>query len=102
MFKIKSNPTFEATLTLIGQGVEQKLQLTYRHKTSDEYDVLMNRWRDGELDTAGVLMEIVEKWDADEAFGRDAIELLQQHQPGANVAIIAAYNEAMLVARQKN
>lgn len=64
-FKIKSNPTIDACITIVGQGREQQLNVTYRHKTGKEYDALMKQLAAGEITTADLLLLLIEKWDAD-------------------------------------
>lgn len=101
-FIIKANPTIDATVTIVGQGRKQKLSLTFRHKTGDEYDALMERLKNGEISTAELLVELIEKWDADMPLEEASINVLRQHQPGADLAIMQAYNEALKVEREKN
>ncbi|ANN78911.1 phage tail assembly chaperone [Bordetella flabilis] len=101
-FKVKADPTFDGTITIVGQGREQKLEVTFRHKTSTQYAELLAKMRDGDLDSSGLVLEILEKWDADVALDRAGVELLREHQPGADFAIINAYGEALAVARKKN
>lgn len=101
-FQIKANPTFEASLTIVGQGREQKLSVTYRHKTSKEYAALLDRLGNSEIDIAEAVLELVDKWDADAPLSRQSLEMLQDEQPGADFAILNAYGEALTVARKKN
>lgn len=101
-FKIKSNPTIDATITIVGQGREQQLSVTYRHKTSKEYEALMKQLEAGEISISGLLLALVEKWDADLPVSKESIDLLCEHQPGADLAIASAFNEAIRVERKKN
>lgn len=101
-FQIKANPTFPASLTIVGQGREQKLNVVFRHKTRTEYADLLKSLADGELDAAGLVLALLESWDADAPLDQSGLDLLQEHQPGADFAIISAYGEALAVARKKN
>lgn len=101
-FIIKANPTIDAKISITGQGRTQTLDLTFRHKTADEYSALMAKMEKGKLTTEGLLLELVERWDADMPFDEAAIRMLRQHQPGADLAIVQAYNEAIQVGRAKN
>jgi len=106
MFKIKSNPTFPATLTLVGQGVEQKLNLVYRHRTKEErqalLDSLMEEGAAFEQRISAAVLDVVESWDADAELDSNGLELLDQYQPGAVLAIWRGYFEAMMVSRKGN
>jgi len=102
MFKIKANPTIPARITIVGQGREQQLNVVFRHKTQDERDALAQQVADGKVDTAGLLVDLIESWDADMEVSAGAIAALQQHQPGAAEAILSAYGQAIRVERAKN
>jgi hypothetical protein len=102
MFKIKADPTFNAALTIIGQGREQKLTLTFRHRSRAEYLAMLDKLSTGEIEPADALLDIVEKWDADADLPRENILLLQENQPGADLAILQGYGEALAVARKGN
>jgi tail assembly chaperone len=101
-FRIKANQTFDCTLILIGQGVEQKLAVTFRHLKKSTYMQLLADIRDEKVDTADGILQLVEKWDADADLSRESIKLLEDEQPGADWAIITGYGEALAVARKGN
>lgn len=102
MFQVIPNPTFAATLTIVGQGREQKLNLVYRHTTIDEYSAKLQSLGKGELSLADVVLDIVESWEADMELSKEGIDLLQQHQPGCAAAILSGYGDASMVARKGN
>lgn len=105
MFKIAGNPTFDASLTIVGQGREQVLNVTFRHKTHAQYSELLLKLADPKkhkLDTADAVLELVEKWDADADLTRENIVALREAQPGADWAIITGFGEALTVARKGN
>lgn len=101
-FKIKADPTFDTTLTIVGQGREQKLALTYRHKTRSEYAELLKQVSEGKLDIVDAVLALVEKWDADAPLNAESVKLLQEQQPGAEWAIVSEYSNALAVARKGN
>ncbi len=101
-FTIKSNPTIDASITIVGQGREQQLNVTYRHMTGKEYDALMKQLAANEISTADLLLLLIEKWDADMPVSKESIDLLCEHQPGADLAIASAFNDAIRVERKKN
>jgi len=102
MFNVIPNPTFSSTLTVTGQGREQKLPLVYKHKTTDEFDALMTKLSAGEVTPVEAVQELVESWEADLPFCEDSLQKLQAHQPGCLSAIIADYSTAFLVSRKGN
>ena len=106
MFKIKTNPTFPATLTIVGQGVEQKLNLVYRHRTKDEREALLESLReDGapfDQRLRAAVLDVVETWDADAELDSNGLDLLDQYQPGAVLAIWRGYFDAITVSRKGN
>lgn len=102
MFKIAANPTFDASLTIVGQGREQKLNVTYRHKPRADYLALLKSVSKGDKSVADAILEVVEKWDADADLSAKSIAMLQEQQPGADWAILSGYGEALAVARKGN
>lgn len=102
MFQIKANPTFDATLTITGQGREQKLALTFRHMTRSEYLDLLQNIGEGKTKPADAVLDLVEKWEADMPLEAASVDLLEEHQPGASWAIITGYQDALTVARKGN
>lgn len=102
MFKIKADPTFDCQIKITGQGREQVLNVTFRHKTRTEYSNILQEMADGKKTSADAIIEIVEKWDADMDIDATSVKMLEEHQPGADWAIITAYGEALTVARKGN
>lgn len=105
MFKIAGNPTFDASLTIVGQGREQVLNVTYRHKLHSWYSETLVKLLDtkkSKVEPAAVVLEIVEKWDADVDLTLDNVRALANAQPGADWAIITGFGEALTVARKGN
>lgn len=101
-FIIKGNPVIETTVTITGQGRTQKLELAFRHKTDDEYRALMAKVEKGKLTSGGLLLELVARWNADMPLDESGVNALRQHQPGADLAIVQAYNRALQVELEKN
>lgn len=105
MFKIQPNPTFEASVTIVSHGEEQKLNLTFRAKPVKEYQALLtslDKPKDLSAAMADVFLALVEKWDADMELGKDAVQALNDHRPGAVWKVIEAYGEQMIAARSGN
>lgn len=102
MFHIDPNPTFKASLRLHGQGRTQTLNVVYRHKDRDEFTALLESLSKGDVSAADVVLALVESWDADAPLEPASVERLGKVQPGADMAIIDGYSEALTVARAKN
>ena len=102
MFAIKANPTFDASLTIVGQGREQQLNVTFKHKPRADYLAMLEKVGSGKLKSADALLSIIEKWDADAELSAKSIALLQEEQPGADWAILSGYGDALAVARKGN
>jgi hypothetical protein len=102
MFKVEPNPTFKASLILVGQGREQTLNVTYKHKTTDEFSALMESVAKGDKTSADAVLELVESWDADAELNADTIAKLQKSQPGVDWAIVEGYSRTVVVERKKN
>src|SRR5690348_562611 len=102
MFSIKANPTFDASLTIVGQGREQQLNVTFKHKPRKEYLDLLEKVGKGDVSVADALLSLIAKWDADAELSAESIESLQESQPGADWAILSGYGEALAVARKGN
>jgi len=102
MFKVKAPETFDATLTIVGQGREQKLKVKYRHLLKDAYKELMDKLAAGEVSAAQVVLDLVAEWDADVDLDTDGVEMALQHQIGLDTAIIHGYAQAIQVARKGN
>lgn len=101
-YQIRSNPTFPASLTLVGQSRKQKLNLVFKHKTQEERDAMYDQLQSGEKDLIDILLEVIESWDADVELDRAGLTLLQQHQPGADFGILNGYGQALRVEQEKN
>lgn len=101
-FKVKAPETIVATVTMVGQGREQKLEVTFRHMLRSEYMDLLQQIREGHLDAAAAVLRVLSSWDADVPLDADGVGLLQENQPGADWAILMGYGDALGVARKGN
>ena len=101
-FQIKAPETIPATLTISGQGREQKLKLVYRHKELTAYRELLDKVAKKEIKPEDAVLEIVESWEADMELSAATIRLLAEQQPGADWAIVEGYGAALAVARKGN
>lgn len=102
MFNIDPSPTFDATLTIVGQGREQKLLCTFHHKSKSEYRKMLEDIGAEKLSVSDAILSLIEKWDADGPLDETTLEKLQDDQPGIDWAIITGYGDALKVARKGN
>lgn len=102
MFKIDVEPTFPATLTIIGQGREQKLAMVFKHMDADEYGAMLKDLSEEKVTIEEAILRIVDNWEADAPLNRESIAKLRKKQPGADWAILTGYADALRVARKGN
>lgn len=102
MFTIKANPTFPATITIVGQARKQKLEVVFRHKLRDEAEALLTAFATDKKSARDIVLDIVDSWDADMVLDATGLDALQQNQPGALEAILAAWSTGLRVAREGN
>jgi hypothetical protein len=102
MFHIDATPTFEGSITIVGQGREQTLKVTFKHMEKSKYLELLEKVRDGKMTPADAILKMLDKWDADGELSRKSIARLAEQQPGADWALITSYGEALGVARKGN
>ena len=102
MFDVKAPETFEATLTIVGQGREQKLPVVFRHKTRSAYAELLKRLAEKKVKDIDAVLDLVESWQANAELSAETLKALDEAQPGALWAIVMGYSEALGVARKGN
>lgn len=102
MFDVKAPETFEATLTIVGQGREQKLPVVFRHRTREAYSELLAKVADGKVKDVDAVLELVESWEANADLTAENLKALDSNQPGALWAIVTGYSHAFGVARKGN
>jgi hypothetical protein len=103
MFQIKQNPTFDANITFTGQGREQTLAVTFKAKPRSEFQALFKKVDFAKSETAvALLAQLIDKWDADMDVSEESLKLLADHQPGAEWALLGAYQESLMVERKGN
>lgn len=103
VFKIKADPTFEATAEIHTPGGKpQALKLTFRHKTKEELHDFFYGDHPNRKDLDAV-MEVVAGWtDVEVDFSREAMGTVLSQYPKSAQAILAKYAEELSGARAKN
>lgn len=102
MFNIKAPERFPADIVLVGQGRKQTLKLVFKAMPRTEYTALLDDIKDGRKDAADGLLELIESWEADMPLSKESLSLLEEHQPGAQWALVTGYGQALVVTRQGN
>lgn len=102
MFKVAAPETIPATLTIVGQGREQKLKLVFRHMPRTAYADLLDAVAKGEKKPEDAVLSMIESWEADAELSANTIRQLAEDQPGSDWAILTGYGEALAVARKGN
>lgn len=100
-FKLEVAPTFKSTVALpIHGGKTVEVEFEFKHRTR----AVMNEWMKGiaKRSDVEVLEDILAGWNLDDAFSREAIELLCQQFIGWPRDILAAYLDELTQARRKN
>jgi hypothetical protein len=102
VFKLKSDPTFRATVDVPVAGHDtMPLEVEFRHKRRAE----MQEWFESfaSRDELDCLMEIINGWfNVDAPFSRDNLDELLQEYPQAAKTIAAAYTAQLTGFRLGN
>ena len=102
MFKIKAPETFAASLTIRGQGREQKLDVVFNHLSRKAYSELLEAVSDGKKTIEDAVLELLKSWKADAELSKETLAELDDQQPGALWAIVHGYSDALRVERKGN
>lgn len=101
-FNTKAAPTFQGSITIIGQGREQKLEGTMKHMSSDAYGQLFAGLANGTIKPEQAILDIFEQWNADRPLTPDGVREVLQDMPGFDWAVVTGYGDALTVARKGN
>jgi hypothetical protein len=107
MFKIKANPTFEATVKIPAPDGDQSLTLVFKHKTRQQvkefFGAIAAEEQGGGVPEGERMCELIEGWkDVDTPFSAEAMSALVQNYHAAPSAIFEAYISALTQAKQGN
>jgi len=98
MFKTKGEATIPAALTILGQGQQQELKLSYKHVPRSRYAELLAKIHEGQMTADKVALDLVDSWEADAELSLGALQDMDDHQPGSVWAIVQGYGTALQVA----
>lgn len=90
--------TIPATLTVIGQGSTDKLNVIYHNRKASE---LKSKF-DGNSTMAGVIPYIVESWDSDFEVTEEGVTAFEDEYPGIIDVLLEGYHKARGKAIEKN
>ena len=103
MFKIKANPTFQATVKIRAPGGEvQELPVVFRHKGKGETQAFFDEAKEKNKTDADCILELIESWEADAELSADSVNDLQQNYPNPAHDIFNCYLESLFLARLGN
>lgn len=94
-----SPKTLQVSLTIVGQGTSDKLQLTYHNRKSSEVDAFLEK--EGTL-VADVIPYIVESWDTDFPLTQEGVLEAEDEYPGFVNAVLEGFRKARRKEAEKN
>lgn len=101
-FVLAHAPTFPAEVEIhpAGVGAAVKLAVVFRHKRKSD----LGKWIESLKDrpAADALDEVIESWDADKPYSKEALVDLIEDWPNPADALIHGYLQALTGARLKN
>ncbi len=100
-FKIQANPTFKINVAIPIPGeAAQKVKFTFRHMRKSAYKEWFSQiTAENELESMDA---VIEGWDAETAYSKDALAEMIDALPGAGAAIFKAYIGELHGAERKN
>jgi hypothetical protein len=84
--------TIAATLTIVGQGSTDKVQITYHNRKSSEVEARLKERPDGRM--AVIIPFIVEAWDLDFELTEEGVIALEDEYPGLVAGILDGFYKA--------
>ena len=91
--------TLPWTLTLVGQGSSDKLNLVYHNRKTSEFQATL---KTPGLTLGGVVPYLVESWDTDFPLTEEGVADFDDEYPGTVKAVIDGYHEARQKEAEKN
>lgn len=103
-FKLEPNPTFKYPVNIPIPGEKaDKVQFTFRHKTSTQIEDYQKGINSGEKSLKDIAREIVVEWNYPGVdYSEATLETCMEMFPGSPLAIWMAFREALFVAKEKN
>jgi len=90
--------TLPATLTVVGQGASDKLNVTYHNRKSSD----IREKLDSGMSMLGLIPYLVSEWDTDFALTEEGVSEFEDEYPGIVQAIMQGYHEARHKRLEKN
>jgi hypothetical protein len=110
-FSLTPSPTFKEKVGIpVAGGAPADVQFVFRHRTKSQLDDFL---RPPPVPAEGEepvpektdverIKEMATGWDLDDPFDDEHIGLLVENYPGAGVAVLRGYVDALIGARRKN
>lgn len=89
--------TISTTLTVKGQGVTEKFNVTYHNRKQSEFEAKL-----AEGDMPSLILFIVAEWETDYTLDQAGVTELEDDSPGMILGIIQGYHKARTVQLEKN
>ncbi|RZL39225.1 MAG: hypothetical protein EOP35_04100 [Rubrivivax sp.] len=100
---ITPKPTFTVTVDIPQPGAEAlKLPVIYRHRTKSQLAEFSKVDPDKPRNDLAVVMDVLDGWEADKDFSRDAVEAFLNDHHAAGDVIVARYINELTKARAGN
>lgn len=90
--------TLQATLTIVGQGSADKLEITYHNRKTSEVQKTLE---DG-CSLGGLVVFLVESWGTDFELTEEGVREAEDEYPGLVDAIITGFHRARRKELEKN
>lgn len=100
---LNPSPTFKlkVKIPVPGKG-NADVEFTFKHHSREKLTELMEIDGDDDISNQEYLARFVSDWDLDDKFNEDNFKALLDNYPRAANAIMEAYTQKMVGAREKN
>lgn len=87
------------TLTITGQGVADKMKITYHNRKTSEVNAMIEK---DEVSIDGIIPFIVKEWDSDFPLTEEGVSDFEDEYPGIRDVIITGFWKARRKELEKN
>ena len=99
MLTKETAPLLPSSLTVVGQGLTVKFDITYHNRKQTEVE---EHLRTPGLDLADHVIFLISDWQSAYPLTKEGIIEMENDRPGMCSAIIQGFHKARLVALEKN
>lgn len=104
MFKLQPNPTFKAkvAISVAGQVAPAQIEVEFKYLSRPQVRDYFESLGGGKTD-AEALSEIIVGWSGpDQAFSREALEMLLDNYPASGSDLFETFRRELLESKRKN